>query len=58
MNNILAQILSDLHELLPYVKEKYHVNSLEVFGPYVRNEQKLNSDLDLLVTFTITPSLL
>lgn len=32
--------------------------TLEVFGSYVRAEQKQNSDLDILVTFSDPPSLL
>jgi len=34
------------------------VRSLGVFGSYVRHEQRPNSDLDLLVTFSETPGLL
>jgi len=37
--------------------ERYHVESLGVFGSYVRNEQRDGSDLDVLVTFSQTPSL-
>lgn len=37
--------------------ERYHIDSLGVFGSYVRNEQHDGSDLDVLVTFTQTPSL-
>jgi predicted nucleotidyltransferase len=38
--------------------EHYSVESLEVFGSYVRAEQKKDSDLDILVTFKEDPSLL
>ncbi len=38
--------------------ERYDVESLEVFGSYVRSEQKPDSDLDILVTFKEAPSLL
>ncbi len=34
------------------------MRSLGVFGSYVRHEQRPNSDLDLLVTFSETPGLL
>ena len=34
------------------------MNSLEVFGSYVKNQQNKNSDLDLLVSFSRIPSLL
>ncbi len=47
-----------LRQHLPELAEKYHVRSLEVFGSYVRNEQKAESDLDVLVTFDKTPGLL
>lgn len=46
-----------LREHLPVLAEEYHVRSLEVFGSYVRNEQTPESDLDVLVTFSRTPTL-
>ncbi|MEM7534125.1 MAG: nucleotidyltransferase family protein [Chloroflexota bacterium] len=42
---------------MPFLKETYHVETLGVFGSYIRQEQHDDSDLDLLVTFTKTPSL-
>ena len=50
--------LVTLRQLLPELAETYHVRSLEVFGSYVRDEQKAESDLDVLVTFDKTPGLL
>jgi hypothetical protein len=47
-----------LHEMFPELKEKYHVSYLGVFGSYVRGEQKPKSDLDLLVEFSRTPTIL
>jgi len=38
--------------------EQYNVATLEIFGSYVRHEQRKNSDLDILVTFKKAPSLL
>ena len=35
--------------------ERYSVETLEVFGSYVRDEQKKDSDLDILVTFKEEP---
>jgi predicted nucleotidyltransferase len=52
------QYLLTLRRQLPELAERYHVNSLEVFGSYVRNEQSTGSDLDVLVTFNKTPGLL
>ena len=54
----LARFLQVLHEQLPSLVERYHVHSLGIFGSYVRQEQRPDSDLDLLVTFSETPSLL
>ena len=47
-----------LRQQLPLLAEWYGVETLEVFGSYVRAEQKADSDLDILVTFREEPSLL
>jgi len=39
------------------LREQHHVRTLEVFGSFVRGEEKRGSDLDLLVTFDETPTL-
>lgn len=49
--------LLTLRQHLPELAVKYHVRSLEVFGSYVRDEQTLESDLDVLVTFDRAPDL-
>ena len=54
----LHQLLETLRQQLPLLREHYSVKALEVFGSYVRHEQKTDSDLDILVTFTEAPSLL
>jgi predicted nucleotidyltransferase len=43
---------------LPWLTDHYQVQSLGIFGSYVRQEQHPDSDLDVLVTFSETPSLL
>lgn len=53
----LSHLLTHLRRELPRLQATYHVQTLEVFGSYVRDEQRVGSDLDLLVTFTETPSL-
>ena len=58
MENELNEILLKLRELLPFIKQKYEVSSIEIFGSYVRNEQTYGSDLDLLVSFNNYPSLI
>jgi len=54
----LKKYLEILHEQIPTLAERYSVETLEVFGSYVRKEQKKDSDLDILVTFKEEPSLL
>lgn len=54
----LAQLMQILHEQLPLLAAQYRVESLGVFGSYVRDEQSPSSDLDLLVVFHEPPSLL
>lgn len=58
MKKDIHQILTILRKITPLIKKKYHVDSIEVFGSYIRNKQKSKSDLDILVTFIKIPSLL
>ncbi len=53
----LDAILSRLRAALPQLQERYSVRTLEVFGSYVRGEEREGSDLDLLVTFDEVPTL-
>lgn len=54
----LPEIREKLRRLLPEVRERYEVESLAFFGSYVRQEQRRDSDLDILVTFRATPGLI
>jgi uncharacterized protein len=54
----LEKFLEILRHQTPMLAERYSVDTLEVFGSYVRAEQRKNSDLDILVTFREAPSLL
>ena len=54
----LNHITATLRQQLPSLTEKFRVNSLGVFGSYVRQQQRPESDLDLLVTFDDPPGLL
>src|SRR5215211_2768800 len=54
----LEKILEVLRQQIPMLTARYSVETLEVFGSYVRSEQQKDSDLDLLVTFREVPSLL
>jgi uncharacterized protein len=40
-----------LEALKPVLKQNFSVNTVELFGSYVRGEQTEKSDLDVLVTF-------
>ena len=53
----LEKLLIKLREVFPLLKKQYHVRTMEVFGSYVRGEERADSDLDLLVTFDETPTL-
>ncbi len=53
----LQEIRAKLRAVLPLLREKYRVYSLELFGSYVRGEAGAQSDLDLLVTFEAAPTL-
>ena len=53
----VARYIEQLREHRPRLAERYHISTLGVFGSYARNEQHTGSDLDVLVTFSQTPSL-
>jgi len=58
MKKDLNEILLVLRKLLPYISQKYNVASIELFGSYVKNQQNIDSDLDILISFSKVPSLL
>lgn len=51
-------LLRKLGTQLPKLSKDYSIKSLGVFGSYIRGKQKKTSDLDILVEFNETPSLL
>lgn len=53
----LNEIKSTLKNEKPYLLERYGVVEIGVFGSYVRNEQDLSSDIDILVDFGGTPGI-
>ena len=42
---------------MPELQKQFGMKSLGLFGSYVRHQQKPSSDLDVLVNFAETPSL-
>ena len=51
----IARIRSVLSLHLPELRRQYGVQSLGLFGSYVRGDQRPGSDLDLLVEFDDRP---
>jgi uncharacterized protein len=49
-------VLEVLRSLMPKLRERYDVDTLEVFGSRVRSDADAESDIDVLVTFTRTPT--
>jgi len=47
-----AEIQKILREQKSYLQDRFYVESIGYFGSYARNEQKDDSDIDLLVTFS------
>ena len=54
----IEQARQILERHLPLLRERYQVQSLGLFGSYVRQEQTPESDLDILVAFSESPGLL
>jgi predicted nucleotidyltransferase len=58
MMKTLAEIQQWLVQHRSVLQERYGVKELGIFGSYVRREQTEASDVDVLVEFSETPSLL
>jgi len=54
----LEEVKQWLAQQKPLLQERYNVRELGIFGSYVRQEQTATSDVDVLVEFSETPSLL
>jgi hypothetical protein len=51
----LKEIRQILQAQKPYLEEKYGVVEIGVFGSYVRNEQRPDSDIDILIELERPP---
>jgi uncharacterized protein len=58
MENTLSNYRAILAAELPRLRREFHVATLGLFGSFVKGTQRHDSDLDVLVTFEKTPSLL
>jgi len=47
----VEEIKQKLRELKPFLKERFKVKFIGIFGSYIRGEEKRGSDLDILVEF-------
>lgn len=53
----LEELQAMLNAQKPYLREEFGVTVLGVFGSYVRNEQSLDSDLDILIELDRPPKI-
>lgn len=54
----LTTLIDKLQQQMPLLLQRYHIETLGLFGSRLRQEGRPDSDLDLLVTFHEPPSLL
>jgi len=46
------ELLRILKDEFPYLRKNFNVKSIGLFGSYARSEQKIGSDVDILVEFS------
>jgi len=53
MKNLLTQkeVLEILRNNLPFLKEKYGVRKIAIFGSFAKEIQKEDSDIDIIIEF-------
>jgi predicted nucleotidyltransferase len=51
-------VLAFLKNNYSFLRDKFNIKSLELFGSFARDNHNKNSDIDLLVEFYKTPDLL
>ncbi len=44
-----------LKEIKPYLSDRFHVSKIGYFGSFAEDRQTEESDIDILVDFTVTP---
>ncbi len=54
----LDEIQKILRQQKEFLRKKYKIKEIGIFGSYVRGEQRYTSDIDILVEFEEIPSLL
>ena len=53
----LPEIKQILKEQRPYLAERYGATIIGIFGSYVRNEQRADSDIDILIELEDPPQI-
>jgi predicted nucleotidyltransferase len=53
----LEELTRQLQTILPELRQRYAVHDLWLFGSYVRDEERPDSNLDLLIDFVEPPTL-
>lgn len=56
-NNSITEIIHLLQAKQAYFADKYRVAAFGVFGSRIRGDHETDSDLDMLVEFTVPPTL-
>jgi predicted nucleotidyltransferase len=51
-------LIASLRQLLPELSDRFGVESLHLFGSFSRDEQREDSDIDLVAEFSRPPTLL
>ncbi|BAT71955.1 nucleotidyltransferase [Thermosulfidibacter takaii ABI70S6] len=54
----LQEVIRTLKAHKSHFERKYNITSIKIFGSYAKGTQKPTSDLDLIVSFSKTPTLL
>lgn len=52
----LDDISTIIEKSKPYLKEKYYINEIGIFGSHVTGKNNEKSDVDILVNFSKAPS--
>ena len=47
----IERIKNELRKNLPFLRDKYKVKEIGIFGSFVKGEQRKRSDVDILVDF-------
>jgi uncharacterized protein len=51
-----SEVYNQLKQIKPILEKKYHLKRLRLFGSHARDDFKPQSDVDLIVEFSQTPS--